>query len=109
MTDQVTRLLMSGKKVTGYNEFKARDGEGRQWIYKGQPTFACGSSFCYWKSWALEHPFGCYQVGEDNAFCAEANRFKELVSVPAGDHLIVRIHEGNTDQKRVGNSPWSKL
>jgi glycosyltransferase involved in cell wall biosynthesis len=109
MGDQVTRLLSSGKQVTGYHSFKAQDRAGNLWVYEGQPTFACGSSLCYFKSWALSHPFDGVQIGEDNLFCATANRFNQLSASHGGDFLIAGIHPGNTDRKRVECSPWKKL
>jgi len=112
MTDQVTRLINSSKQVTGYHTFKARDltkEEPREWLYEGQHTYACGSSLCYFRSWALAHPFETLQIGEDNIFSATATRLNQLITSHAEDFLIAGIHPGNTDRKRVECYPWKAL
>jgi glycosyltransferase involved in cell wall biosynthesis len=119
LSDQITRLLESGKKVTGYHTAigKQVDGEGK-WIYEFIPRpgiippqvpYVFGASLVYHKSWALSHPFPGNQIGEDNAFQSAANREKQLIASDGREFFTVGIHPGNTSLKRVECAPWRKI
>jgi glycosyltransferase involved in cell wall biosynthesis len=109
IADQVSRLLDSRKQVTGYYQFKARNDKGQMWLYSGQPMDVCGSSLCYWRAWAVTHPFGLYQVGEDHAFSSEANRLRQLDGASGTDMLTIGVHAGNTDLKPMARPPYTRI
>lgn len=110
LTDQITRLLDTGKQVTGYFEFKAKSrATEAMWIYSGSRDYACGASLCYWKSWWEGHKFPECSLGEDNMFISVANAGRVFCSAPGGDFIIVGVHPGNTDRKRVECPPWRIL
>lgn len=100
LSDQVSRLLSSGKAATGYYSMRFTDGRD-WWLYTGRTTYALGTSLCYRRDWWRNNRFPPDQVGEDNEFVKAALRQRELVSVPAGDLMWASIHAGNTDPNRM--------
>lgn len=101
--DQVDRLVASGRAVTGYSEMYFTDG-ATWWTFKRRNPFAIGTSLCYLRAWALEHPFPLKMVGEDDAFVKEAKEQKQLTSVPAGLMMVASVHPGNTSARGFHNA-----
>jgi glycosyltransferase involved in cell wall biosynthesis len=95
LTDQVTRLLESGKAVTGYNTLRYTDGE-RSWMYLGTPLFAAGTSLVYRRDWWEKNPFPSKDVGEDRDFANEACWAHQMTAAPAGEFMYANFHEANT-------------
>lgn len=109
LADQVTRLVESGKAVTGYHTMVFRDPSGSGYSYNGTPNFAMGTSLCYRRDWWEGHRFPALQVGEDNGFVQEAWTAQQLISVPAGDLMHATIHGGNTSPRQLTGSCWTKV
>jgi glycosyltransferase involved in cell wall biosynthesis len=106
VTDQVSRLLESGKSVSGYHSMLFWDGT-RGFKYKGSPDYSLGTALCYRKDFWRRHSF-IKEDGrhfEDNAFVQDARTEKEIISVDAEARMVARIHPKNTSPKRPAASP----
>jgi glycosyltransferase involved in cell wall biosynthesis len=106
LADQVTRLLDSGKCVTGYRSMRFTDGT-TSWKYTGTAHFALGTSLLYRKEWWKGHRFKALQIGEDNAFVSEA--LAVLITVDAGDLMWASVHKGNTSPRNLSKDGYRKL
>jgi Glycosyl transferase family 2 len=99
-TDEVRRLIKTGKAVTGYNASIMYDEMTKQ-IYKipgGPPYFASGSSQMYMRSWWDLHPYPDCSFGEDSVFSRTARLADELAIAEPGKMLVVRRHATNTSE-----------
>lgn len=105
--EQVHRFLSSGREVIGYQSLRFTDGTD-WWQYRGESSYALGTSLLYTKQWWSDHPFRAVQVGEDNQFVREAFEAGQLDTVDAGELMYATIHNGNTSPRSLGNN-WSKL
>ncbi len=107
--DEVRRLLVTRKAVTGYNATINYD-EITRLFYKnngGPPYFASGTSQCYWKAWWKEHPYPDASYGEDSAFARLARLADQLSITDPGKMMIARKHKNNTDVVRIECfQPW---
>jgi glycosyltransferase involved in cell wall biosynthesis len=108
LADQVERLRLFGKAVTGYHSMPFTDGE-QWWRYKGAANYALGTSLCYRKSWWSIHKFSAKQIGEDGDFAREADTAGQLMSVDAGELMVASIHKGNTSPRRLIGDQWSRV
>jgi glycosyltransferase involved in cell wall biosynthesis len=100
ITDEVRRLLKTGKAVTGYNASIMYDEATKQ-IYKipgGPPYFASGSSQLYMKSWWDLHPYPDCSFGEDSVFSRTARLADELAIAEPGKMMVIRRHSSNTSE-----------
>lgn len=106
VSDQVNRLLESGKAVSGYHSMLFWDGT-RGFKYKGASDYSLGTALCYrkdfWRKNAFIHENG--RQFEDNAFVQAAKNASELISVDAEAKMVARIHSRNTSPKRPLESP----
>ena len=93
--DQVDRLQLSGKAVTGYRTMRFTDGQ-KWWTYHGVPDFALGTSLCYRRDWWESHPFPDKHIQEDCHFVYAAQDARQIVVAEAGDLMHATIHAGNT-------------
>ena len=100
IADQVARLEKTGKQVTGYHNMLFTDGV-KWWKYHGIGAFAFGTSMCYRRQWALDHPFDSKQIGEDGIFGTLAAQARQLDSIDAGETMIATIHPGNTSRRDI--------
>lgn len=107
LTDQIARLLASGKAVTGYHSMRFTDGT-RWWKYEGTHNYAVGTSLCYRKKAWEQIKFPAIQVGEDNQFIAEAFSRGWLVTADAGELMHATNHAGNTSPRMIGDN-WKLL
>jgi len=106
ISDQVSRLLESGKAVSGYHSMLFWDGQ-RGFRYKGAPDYSLGTALCYRKDFWRKHSF-IKEDGrhfEDNAFVQAARNEQQIVSVDAETRMVARIHPKNTAPKRPEASP----
>ena len=103
--DQVARLNESGKQVTGYCKMLFTDGQ-RWWKYWGIESFAFGTSLCYRRQCALDHPFPPKQISEDNDFVSVAADARQIISVDAGELMYATVHEGNTSKRVTSGGLW---
>ncbi len=108
INDQVTRLMFSGKAVTGYSSM-VFESDTEKWMFTALSNFAIGTSLCYRRDFALANPFPPIQVGEDAQFCNKARDMKQLVSVPAMDMMRASIHPGNTSPRILKGDNWTHI
>lgn len=101
VSQQVGRLLGTGKAVTGFHSiyyFNESDRSTYKYWYepktRNHPPYACGSSQCYWKSWWEKHKYP--ETGtEDYPFQLAALHANQLDSVDGAELLIARAHAGS--------------
>lgn len=105
ITDQIERLLSSGKAVTGYHSLLFYSvSDGKAYRFDADPKrYVLGTSLCYRRDWWKAHPFPDKRVGEDNGFFREAMRGVnwQLIPAPGGQMMVARIHEHNTSPKSI--------
>lgn len=95
---QVSRLLESGKAVTGWHNilyFEPQTSRCFKYLYaagrNASEPYACGTSHCYLKSWWEQHPFPNTGV-EDYEFQLETMQAGQLDSCDAGQLCVARAH-----------------
>jgi glycosyltransferase involved in cell wall biosynthesis len=106
LVDQVDRIRVSARPVSGYSQFDFTDGR-EWWRYTGDENFAPGSSLLYEREWALQHPFLAIQIGEDGEFVKYARERGAIVTAPANGMLTATNHPGNTSP-RTYDRFWEK-
>lgn len=95
--NQVGTLIFSGKSVTGYNRIKEEtEGVNALTEYAVPDNMACGTSFCYWKSWWKDHKFKHTSFGEDWMFAEEALEAGQLATTDGRHFMRTTVHSGNT-------------
>jgi hypothetical protein len=97
VAEQVTRLVASGKAVTGWHNILYYDiatGDCFKYFFAPGRThqpYACGTSQAYLKSWWSGHKFPSVGV-EDYAFQLEAMQNNQLDSCDAEQLCVARAH-----------------
>lgn len=114
ITDQVARLLSSGKAVSGYHSMLFWNGERSEaFKYKGPGDYSLGTGLCYRKEFWRAHPFVAEgpRRWEDNVFVQDARNDNEIVAADAGKLIVARIHPGNTSPKKPRENPrqWTQV
>jgi glycosyltransferase involved in cell wall biosynthesis len=109
LADQMTRLLDSGKPVTGYRCMRFTDGTG-WWEYSASVGYVTGTSLMYRRSWWQQHPFTAEQTGEDVTFVKEAQPNDMIATADAGELMYATIHPRNTSVRPIHlNRQWRKI
>jgi len=108
VSDQVERLMETGKAVTGYHRLRFTDGT-HWWQFSGALDRALGTSLCYRKAWWEHSRFLSLNVGEDNIFAFNASCAGQLSTADAQDLMYATIHPGNTSPRALTGSDWSLL
>ncbi len=90
--DQVTRLLESGKEMTGYHSITYWNGTKAYRYVSPVPQYALGTTMCYRKSFWRTQRFPAKDYAEDNALVYKARDERQLIAVDAGQMMIVRSH-----------------
>lgn len=93
--------------ATGYRDIEFVDERGARFQMTGEVDYAAGTSLCYWREWALDHPFPSTNISEDNAFLKEATG--RVLVLPGQGRVVARIHKNNTVKKRPGGHGWTRL
>lgn len=106
LVDQVERIRMQQKAVTGYHSMYFVDpAERKAYWYANDASYAVGTSLVYTVEWAKAHPFVAPEDhpnwGEDNLFVKQARDAHELLSVSAEFLMVARIHTDNSCPKRI--------
>jgi glycosyltransferase involved in cell wall biosynthesis len=126
IAEQVALLQSSGADCVGYSEMlfwrvpthveidwdnSRQTHNGEAWIYRNpDPSYALGTSLCYWRKTWERKPFQATSQGEDHLFCAGLKvaatsslpqRTSQLIGMPEpppgnDPRMIARIHPGNT-------------
>ncbi len=99
--EQVSRLLESGKQVTGWHSIYFWDEvarNGYKYVYEprgcSHPPYAMGTSQCYFKSWWAKHKYE--EVGiEDWPFSNAALHQGQLDSCDAGNLAVMVAHSNS--------------
>jgi glycosyltransferase involved in cell wall biosynthesis len=99
--DQATRLLESGKQMTGYHSITYWDGARAYRYVSAVPQYAVGTSMCYRKSFWETHRFPAKSYAEDNALVYNARDEKQLIAVDAGQMMVVRSHASCTSSPEI--------
>lgn len=108
ITDQVTRLLESGKSVSGYHSMLFWDERlAAAWKYRGPADYSLGSGLCYRKEFWRKHPFVTedHRRWEDNVFVQDARNDNAIIAADAAQRMVARIHAGNTCPKKPREKP----
>ena len=107
LDDQVGRLLATGLGLTGYDTMLFWSCVHQQaFAYDAKRTdgYAVGSSMCYRTEYWRTNRFPDSN-DEDNDFANRARHQKQLVSAPAGQLMVCRLHGRNTSNKFYP-PPW---
>jgi glycosyltransferase involved in cell wall biosynthesis len=108
ITDQVTRLLESGKAVSGYHSMLFWDERGTASKVLRAGEYSVGSALCYRRDFWEKKRFLNTSQGEDNSFVDGAR--SNIISVDAGQFMVARTHGSNTDARSgVGSGCWPKV
>lgn len=103
INDQVKRLSILKKQVTGYRSMAFHDVTTDRWYhYTGTPHYSLGTSLCYYRSYWQTHHFADLMSDEDNKFGADAWNEGELAPDDGTNMMFARVHPGNTSPKHVG-------
>lgn len=112
LTDQVTRLLDSGKALTGYSTMLFWDEKhGKASRYLGMTDYATGTSQVYLKSFWQRHPSQPKDVAYDNDIWREARNEGQVVCVEGRGMMVARIHGRNVsgERKAIGSEMWPEV
>jgi glycosyltransferase involved in cell wall biosynthesis len=107
LTDQVKRLIETGKSVTGYHSMRFTDGSG-WWKISNPAYWAFDASLCYTKAFWEAHRFDEINDGLEASFRAAAIREKQFISVDAGEMMHCSIHPDNTSKRDIGTG-WMEI
>jgi glycosyltransferase involved in cell wall biosynthesis len=109
LADQLSRLVESGKSVTGYCDMIFADPTGHRWLWGGGNGKVIGSSLMFMREFWRANLFPDQQLCEDGAFARRAHVLNQLSCAPAGDLMICSIHPGNTSRRDLSRPPWRTL
>jgi glycosyltransferase involved in cell wall biosynthesis len=104
ISDQVERLIESGKPITGYSNLYFWDTISREArLYKATwPGYVCGTSLMYLKSYWEAHPFPDKQKASDNDFIYGAGS-RNIADSYDASHMVARLHRsGHTGGNHSG-------
>jgi len=102
--DQVTRLLETGKEMTGYTTMQFTDGK-LWWEYIGAGNYVLGTSFCYRRSVWERRQFPDVILGEDLVFQQGVDI---AYALPRG-LMWARNHNGNCGRRNMKAPQWREL
>ena len=108
--DQITRLLASGKQMTGYHSITYWNGIKAYRYVSPVPQYALGTTMCYQKSFWDTHRFPAKNYAEDNALVYSARDENQLIAVDAGQMMVVRSHSCCTSSsERLRQNTWPEV
>lgn len=102
ITDQVNRLILNNKSISGYNSiyfWNEQTQEATQ--YRGVRKYSLGTALCFTRSYWNSNKFLDSSNGEDLAFIQTARNGEDIVSIDAGQFMIARLHSLNTASNRL--------
>ena len=108
--DQVTRLLESGKQMTGYHSITYWNGIKAYRYVSPVPQYAVGTTMCYQKSFWDTHRFPAKNYAEDNALVYTARDERQLITVDARQMMVVRSHASCTSSpEKLRQNTWQEV
>ena len=108
--DQVTRLLESGKQMTGYHSITYWDGTKAYRYVSAVPQYAVGTTMCYQKSFWDINRFPAKNYAEDNALVYKARDENQLIAEDARQMMVVRSHASCTSSpERLRQNTWPEV
>ena len=108
--DQATRLLESGKQMTGYHCITYWNGVRAYRYASPLPQYAVGTTMCYQKSFWHAHRFPAKNYAEDNALVFKARDERQLITVDAGQMMVVRSHASCiSSPERLRQNTWPEV
>jgi glycosyltransferase involved in cell wall biosynthesis len=108
--DQVTRLLESGKQMTGYHSITYWNGIKAYRYVSAVPQYAVGTTMCYQKSFWDKHRFPAKNFAEDNALVYKARDENQLITEDARQMMVVRSHASCTSSpERLRQHTWPEV
>lgn len=122
ISDQVERLQVTGKNVTGYHSIVFRElrkvmlvdgGRLREtsgwWRWQSAERGAAGTSLCFTRDWWMDHPFPAVHGGEDDQFWAEARDCGAAISADGCEFMYATNHQGNFSGRSIGGVEWEEI
>ena len=108
--DQVTRLLESGKQMTGYHSITYWNGTKVYQYVSPLPQYLVGTTMCYQKRFWETHRFPPKNYAEDNAMVYQARAENQLIAVDARQMMVVRSHASCTSSpERLRLDTWPEV
>lgn len=99
--EQVHRLLVHQKQLTGYYTMYFWDMNKKLASeYRGVKNYCLGTSMCFTRDYWNSNKFLDCSYGEDLHFQAKARGEKTVISVPAKNMMVARIHGSNTGSSK---------
>jgi O-antigen biosynthesis protein len=122
LSDQVERLQLSGKAVTGYHSLVFRElrdvrlleagvlrATSGWWQWRSAERAAAGTSLCFRRDWWENHPFPAVESGEDDQFWEAAVLRDAAISVEGRDLMYATNHHGNISGRMTGGIEWEEI
>jgi glycosyltransferase involved in cell wall biosynthesis len=110
ISDQVFRLLESGKQMTGYHSITYWNGITAYRYESAFPQYALGTTMCYRKGFWDMNPFPDASYAEDNALVYKARDANQLIAVDARQMMVVRSHASSTSSPdRLRQNIWPEV
>ena len=108
--DQVTRLIESGKQMTGYHSITYWNGIRACRYESAVPQYAVGTTMCYRKRFWQIHCFPAKSYAEDNALVYTARNENQLIAVDGRQMMIVRSHASCTSSPQsLRQNTWPEV
>lgn len=108
--DQATRLVESGKQMTGYHSITYWNGTKAYRYTSPVPQYAVGTTMCYQKRFWQVHSFPAKSYAEDNALVYTARDEKQLIAVDSRQMMIVRSHASCTSRpESLRQNTWPEV
>jgi glycosyltransferase involved in cell wall biosynthesis len=108
--DQATRLLESGKQMTGYHSITYWNGIKACRYVSPVPQYAVGATMCYQKRFWETHRFPDKSYSEDNALVYAARDGEQLIVVDAGQMMIIRSDASSTSSpESLRQNTWPEV
>ena len=110
VSDQVMRLVKSGRQMTGYHSITYWNGTTAYRYVSPVPQYALGTTMCYQKSFWHKHGFPAKNYAEDNTLVYKASDERQLIAVDARQMMIVRSHAFCTSSpERLRQNTWPEV
>jgi len=95
-------LLHSKKKLTGYNSIYFWNMLTQSAsFYRGALNYCLGTSMCFTRDYWESNKFPEKNIGEDLDFQKKAKAENNVISIPADQMMVARIHGNNTGSGKV--------